>query len=100
MENGTYLNVNGQFVLSHPTSGYWVGIHETTLDDTLDGQYVGVWTNPESGVTYYDRSVWVADIEDAKALGMAHKQLAIWDCANETEVWLVDYFAEQFADEV
>jgi hypothetical protein len=51
-------------------------------------------------VTYYDRSVWVADIEDAKALGMAHKQLAIWDCANETEVWLVDYFAEQFADEV
>lgn len=89
MENGTYLNVNGQFVLSHPTSGYWVGIHETTLADTLDGQYVGVWTNPVSGVTYYDRSVWVADLNDAIELGKAKDQLAIWDIANEVEVWLI-----------
>ena len=88
MENGTYLNVNGTFVLAHPKTGYWVGIHETTLDDTLDGQYVGVWTNPVSGVTYYDRSIWVADQYDAMTLGTLNGQLAIWDIENETEVWL------------
>ena len=90
MENGTYLNVNGTFVLAHPKTGYWVGVHETTLDDTLDGQYVGVWTNPVSGVTYYDRSVWVGELDNAIELGNANKQLAIWDIENETEVWLTE----------
>jgi len=89
MENGTYLNVDGTFVLAQPKTGYWVGVHETTLDDTHDGQYVGVWTNPVSGVTYYDRSVWVAELDNAIVLGKTHDQLAIWDIANETEVWLV-----------
>ena len=89
MENGTYLNVNGTFVLAHPKTGYWVGVHETTLDDTTDGQYVGVWTNPVSGVTYYDRSVWLGELDNAIELGKANGQLAIWDIANETEVWLV-----------
>ena len=100
MNDGTYLNVNGTFVLAHPTSGYWVGLYATTLDDTHDGQYVGVWTNPESGVTYYDRSVWVAELDNAIALGKSHEQLAIWDIANEKEIWLNEYFAEVFKDEV
>ena len=91
MENGTYLNVDGMFVKAHPKTGYWVALHETTLADTLDGQYVGVWTNPETGETDYDRSVWVADLNDAMELGKAHNQLAIWDIANETEVWLADF---------
>ena len=100
MENGTYLKLNDTFILSHAKVGYWVALYPTTLADTSDGQYVGVWTNPESGETYYDRSVWVADLNDAMELGKARQQLAIWDIANETEVWLNEYFAEVFKDEV
>jgi len=100
MNDGTYLNIDGTFVLSHAKVGYWVGLYSTTLADTLDGQYVGVWTNPETDVTYYDRSVWVSDLNDAMKLGKAHDQLAIWDIENETEVWLNDYFAKVFKDEV
>jgi hypothetical protein len=99
MENGTYLNLDGQFILSHAKSGYWVAVHKyDSLDDTITGDYVGVWTNPESGVMYLDRSVWVADKADAIALGKQQGQLAIWDCANETEIWLNEFFAEQFAE--
>ena len=76
--------------LFSPTqTGYWVAVHKyDSLDDTISGDYVGVWTNPESGVMYLDRSVWVSDLDNAIALGKAQGQLAIWDCANETEVWL------------
>ena len=91
MNDGTYLNLDGQFIKSHATSGYWVAVHQfDTLDDVSTGDYVGVWTNPESGVMYLDRSVWVADLDTAIALGKQQGQLAIWDIANETEVWLAD----------
>jgi len=40
---------------------------------------------------YLDRSVWVSDLDNAIALGKSQGQLAIWDNANQTEVWLVDY---------
>lgn len=88
MENGTYLKLTHTFIKSYPKTGYWVALYETTLADTQDGQYVGVWTNPISNVTYYDRSVWVADRDTAIALGEQQGQLAIWDIENETEVWL------------
>lgn len=87
MNDGTYLNLDGTFIKSHAKSGYWVAIASTNLDDTPSGQYVGVWTNPESGKTYYDRSVFVADLDTAIELAKAHEQLAIWDNANECEVW-------------
>lgn len=91
MKNGTYLKIDGTFILSHAKSGYWVALHPTTLDELMDGHYVGVWTNPETGITDYDRSVWISDLNDAMELGKAHNQLAIWDIANETEVWLADF---------
>ena len=87
MNDGTYLKLNGTFILSHAKTGYWVGIGETTLDDTLDGNYVGVWTNPETDEVFCDRSVWVADLDTAITLGKQQGQLAIWDCANEKEIW-------------
>jgi hypothetical protein len=49
---------------------------------------------------YLDRSVWVSDLDNAIALGKSQGQLAIWDCENETEVWLNEYFADVFKDEV
>jgi hypothetical protein len=92
MNDGTYLNLDGEFILTHAKNGYWVAVHKyDSLDDTMTGDYVGVWTNPESGVMYLDRSVWVSDLDNAIALGKSQGQLAIWDNANQTEVWLVDY---------
>jgi hypothetical protein len=90
MNDGTYLNIDGTFVLAQPKTGYWANTASTTLSDTLDGQYVGVWTNPISGQVYYDRSVWVKDLDTAIEIGKTHSQLAIWDIENETEVWLTD----------
>jgi hypothetical protein len=87
MKDGTYLKLNGTFILSHAKTGYWVAIGETTLDDTLDGHYVGVWTNPETDEVFCDRSVWVADLDTAGKLAIQFVQKAIWDCENETEIW-------------
>ncbi len=87
MNDGTYLKVNGMFVKAHAKTGYWVGLYETTLDDTLDGQYVGVWTSPETDEVFCDRSVWVADLDTAGKLAIQHDQQAIWDIANDKEIW-------------
>jgi hypothetical protein len=101
MENGTYIKDGNEFTLiTNATTGYWVAVDKTTPENILEGQYMGVWTNPVSGVTYYDRTVWVSDLDNAIALGKSQGQLAIWDCENETEVWLNEYFADVFKDEV
>jgi hypothetical protein len=91
MENGTYIKDGNEFTLiTNATTGYWVAVDNTTPENILEGQYMGVWTNPVSGVTYYDRTVWVSDLDNAIALGKSQGQLAIWDCENEKEVWLAD----------
>jgi hypothetical protein len=88
MENGTYLKVGGEFYKMNATSGYWVAISPSLPSDILDGQYLGVWTDEKDGKEYYDRSVWIADLDNALAVAKQHDQLAIWDNANECEVWV------------
>lgn len=90
MENGTYLVINNEFIKAEADSGYWVAIGKADLTEDNDNQFVGVWTNPVSEETYYDRSVLVSDLTEAMILGVTHEQLAIWDIANQTEVWLTD----------
>lgn len=46
----------------------------------LQSAFLGVWS--DSGKTYLDVSVWVPSIDDAIAIGLQNRQLAIWDCAN------------------
>jgi len=91
MENGTYIKDGDEFTLiTNATTGYWANVASATPENIVEGQYMGVWTNPVSGKTYYDRSVWVSDLDNAIAIGNQHNQLAILDIANETEVWLAD----------
>jgi len=92
MNDGTYIKDGDEFTLiTSATSGYWVALYNTTPENIIEGQYMGVWTNPVSGVTYYDRTVWVADVTEAIDLGNKHNQLAIWDIANNIELWLAKH---------
>jgi hypothetical protein len=92
MNDGTYIKDGDEFTLiTSATAGYWVALYKTTPENIIEGQYMGVWTNPASGVTYYDRTVWVADVTEAIDLGNKHDQLAIWDIANNIELWLAKH---------
>lgn len=90
MENGTYLVINREFIKAEAETGYWVATGEADLSADNENQFVGIWTNPVSNQTYYDRSVLLSDLVEAMELGITHKQLAIWDIANDKEVWLID----------
>jgi hypothetical protein len=90
MENGTYLVINNEFIKAEADSGYWVATGKADLSENNENQFIGVWTNPVSNETYYDRSVLVSDLVEAIVLGTTHEQLAIYDIVNQTEVWLTD----------
>lgn len=90
MENGTYLNLDGEFVPIVATTGYWVAIEPALPSQVVSGQYLGVWTDEKDGKEYYDRSVFIADLDDALAVAKQHDQIAIWDNAKRCEVY-VDY---------
>jgi len=90
MENGTYLKLGGELIPINATTGYWVAVEPALPSQILDGQYLGVWTDEKDGKEYYDRSVWVAELPEALAVGKEHEQIAIWDNAKRSEVY-VDY---------
>ena len=48
----------------------------------------GGWYNSENNMYYFDATVIVNDLEAAKELGRANKQIAIFDLANLTEIRL------------
>jgi hypothetical protein len=91
MENGTYLKLStGELVPIKATTGYWVAIEPKMPQEIIAGQYLGVWTDEKDGKEYYDRSVFVADLDTALDIGKLYEQIAIWDNANQTEIY-VDY---------
>jgi hypothetical protein len=48
--------------------------------------YIGLWAN--NGWLYIDLSKKVDDFKEAVALGIDHKQKALWDNANKIEITL------------
>lgn len=58
--------------------------HRTRAQAENPDTYQGGWTH--QGDVYLDRSVNVKDEAQARTLGKAHKQLAIWDVANGRDV--------------
>jgi hypothetical protein len=91
MENGTYLKLStGELVPIKATTGYWVATRPQLPQDLLEGLYLGVWTDPKDGKEYYDRTVFVADLDKALTVAKFYDQIAIWDNANQTEIY-VDY---------
>jgi hypothetical protein len=49
-----------------------------------EDQYIGFWKN--KGRLYLDKVLMVADLDEAKALGKAKDQKAIWDNKNKEEI--------------
>jgi hypothetical protein len=88
----------------HMGQGYWVaddsgvtvegelteqGISDAlNLMDIVSGEYVGVWTDTETNITYVDRSYHFIRKDVAIDFGNMYNQKAIWDCAMGEEVRL------------
>lgn len=84
------------------TAGYAVAVADTQDSFGLKGlanvvKYVsahpevnafGGWYNSDNNMYYFDATVIVDDLEAAKELGRANKQIAIFDLANLTEIRL------------
>jgi hypothetical protein len=92
MENGTYQKTTDGLVKLNATTGYWVGIEEIDLSNILDsvevGEFVGFWTDPENGKVWIDRVLHFTDLTMAIEAGKLNEQKAIYDIANETEIYL------------
>lgn len=52
------------------------------------GRYVGTWLNTDTGRVHVDISTWLAERQDAEALGRARGQIAIFDLGRSVEVRL------------
>lgn len=86
MQDGTYLYMAGQFIPLAVTEGYWVAYQEVNVTELVDGDVVGVWTDSETGKTWFDRSMLFATLDGAIQAGRAYNQLAIWDNSKQEEV--------------
>lgn len=60
-------------------------LHKSIL--TNNNLYIGCWYN--DGTFYLDISENVQTIEVATSLGLHYRQLAVWDCANGQEFFLI-----------
>lgn len=84
------------------TTGYAVAVADTQDSFGFEGlanvvKYVyehpevnafGGWYNSDNNMYYFDATVIVDDLEAAKELGRANKQIAIFDLANLKEIRL------------
>ena len=84
------------------TTGYAVAVEDTQDSFGIEGlanvvKYVsehpevnafGGWYNRDNNMYYFDATVIVNDLEAAKELGRANKQIAIFDLANLAEIRL------------
>ena len=81
--------------LEQPKTGYMVGIKGFDSDlvgminTPLDvNEYYGSWTN-YTGITEFDISLNVMDLDEAIKLGKEHNQLAIYDLINDESIQIV-----------
>lgn len=87
MDDGTYiLESDGSLTRVVHRDGYYVGVEPYTGQAVGRDQYVGVWTNPATGVVYRDVYEHVSGIVQALDLATERHELAIWDVARECEV--------------
>lgn len=86
MKDGTYQKTENGFIPVTKDYGYWVASREVELDTLAVGEYLGVWTDPETGKVWYDQSHFIEDKGTALILCRHWNQKAIWDCANAVEI--------------
>lgn len=85
METGTYQKTETGYSPIVATSGYWVAVEETTLDEIELGETVGVWED-DGGKVWVDKVVRLSDLTKALMLGRVFDQKAIYDIANKKEI--------------
>ena len=85
MESGTYLKTEIGLSPIEANSGYWVGVEETTLDEVVVGETVGVWTDAD-GKMWIDKTIRLSDLTKAMTLAKVFGQLAIYDATNKKEI--------------
>jgi hypothetical protein len=85
--DGTYLKTENGLSPINAKAGYWVGIEETTLEETETNETIGVWKD-ESGKLWIDKVVRLTDLSQAILLGKTFLQKAIYDIANNKEITL------------
>ena len=85
MENGTYQKNKTGFSPIFASSGYWVAVEETTLEEIEVGETVGVWKDEDNKV-WVDKVIRLSDLTKARMLGKLFEQKAIYDIINKKEI--------------
>jgi hypothetical protein len=84
MLDGTYQKTFDGWEKVELDVGYWVASQEVEMDDLEMGEFLGVWTDPDTGKVWYDKTHLILDPETAIILGIKWHQLAIYDNKNKT----------------
>jgi hypothetical protein len=88
MIDGTYQKTWDGWQKVELGVGYWVASNEVETDDLEMGDFLGVWTDPETGKVWYDKSHLIFDLETALMLANLWGQLAIYDNKNKEPITL------------
>jgi len=88
LDDGTYImGVDGLEDYEAPKDGYWIGtVPVQALSDVPLGAFLGVWTNPSTGMRYYDITAYRIDLTEALKLGEQYNQISIWDIAEKRTI--------------
>ena len=86
MIDGTYLKTEDGFTKVDLDYGYWVASNEINPDHLAVGKYLGVWTDPETGKTWYDETHHIEDLGTALILCRTWNQKAFWDIKNNKAI--------------
>lgn len=106
LKDGTYELRGNTLKPVEKSTGYYVGLYDgtylktyTVFDESraikyarlfknqMNG-YLGVWTDTETNITHIDPSAWFETLEEATTKAKELNQLAIWDIANMTTIYL------------
>ena len=60
--------------------------------DLKDNEYLGFWV--DGGILYIDISINILDLEQAKQVGIANNQLAIYDLSNDSSIKIMQEVIE------
>jgi hypothetical protein len=68
-------------------TGFWVAYKPIeAIADVPDGTYLGIWTDPDTGIRDYDATVLIETLDHALAKAKEWGQKAIWDNANKVAI--------------
>lgn len=89
MEDGTYLkDSTGAWLPVVQSTGYYVAVRplDSINAELHTNEYLGVWTDPSTGILYLDATKHWDDFNLALFFAEAGGELAIWDIAASKEV--------------